>query len=84
VPNPTSLHDLLDHTCQMLREIRKAIAAAGHLEAMLEVDSLIADAQSEAERNAQDPAKNVVSRPKPPLQMPDGAPVRSAQWNIRS
>ena len=50
MPNPPSLHDLLDHTCQMLRELRKAIAAAGHLEAMLEVDNLIAVAQSEAER----------------------------------
>jgi hypothetical protein len=34
----------------MLREIRQAIAATDHLEAMVEVDSLIAVAQMEAER----------------------------------
>jgi hypothetical protein len=50
MPNPTSLHDLLDHTSQILGDIRKAIAAAGHSEAMLDVDSLIAVAQLEAER----------------------------------
>jgi hypothetical protein len=50
VPHPPSLHDLLDHTCPTLRDIRKAIAATDHLEAMLDVDSLIAVAQKEAER----------------------------------
>jgi hypothetical protein len=50
VLDPRSLHDLLDHTCHMLRDIRKAIAATEHLDAMLEVDSMIAVAQMEAER----------------------------------
>ena len=50
MPNPPSLHDLLDHTCHMLRDIRKAIGATDHIEAMLDVDSLIAVAQMEAER----------------------------------
>ncbi|GLS33494.1 hypothetical protein GCM10007937_52060 [Mesorhizobium albiziae] len=50
MPNPPSLHDLLTHTCLMLHDIRKAIAATDHLEAMLDVDSLVAVAQMEAER----------------------------------
>lgn len=50
VTNPLSLPDILNHTCQMLREIRRAIAATDHLEAMSDVDSLIAVAQLEAER----------------------------------
>jgi hypothetical protein len=50
VPNPSSLHDLLDHTCHALRDIRKEIAATDHLQAMVDIDSLIAVAQMEAER----------------------------------
>jgi hypothetical protein len=50
VPSPPRLHDLLDHTCHMLRDIRKEIAATDHLQAMVDIDSLIAIAQMEAER----------------------------------
>jgi hypothetical protein len=50
MPTAPTLYVVLDHTCHTLHDLRKQIAAAGHLNVMLDVDSLIAVAHLEAQR----------------------------------
>jgi hypothetical protein len=51
MPNLRSLYDVLGDTCDMLHSIRKSISVNGHLDAMMEVDSLVAVTIAEAERS---------------------------------
>jgi len=48
------LIDTLRSTSVLLSEVRKSIAASGNLDAMREIDTLLAVAQSETERGLVD------------------------------
>ena len=45
-----SLVDTMRNTSAIILELRKAIAVSGHLDAMTEIDTLLAAAQSETNR----------------------------------
>jgi len=58
------LIDTLRSTSALLSAVRKSIAASGNLDAMREIDTLLAVAQSETERglvgaSSQDPERRV-------------------------
>lgn len=50
MPKQPDLSDALRRTGLLILAIRKAIAETGHLEAMVEIDALLAVAQAESDR----------------------------------
>jgi hypothetical protein len=58
----SSLIDTLRHARDVLHELRRKVAAAGHTESMEEIDSLVAVAELEAERKLKESEK---AQPKP-------------------
>jgi hypothetical protein len=57
-----SLIDTLRQARDVLHQLRRKIAAAGHVESMQEIDSLVAVAEIEAERKLKESEK---AQPKP-------------------
>jgi hypothetical protein len=59
----SSLRDTLRQARDVLHELRRKVAAAGHAESMQEIDSLVAVAEIEADRKLKESER---PQPKPP------------------